>query len=274
MRGAILNEPQLVAAVGLDMSRYVQICPDSAEYPRSAAKFRVCWGDTHDKSLIYRYYSIRPELLNFRLSCQAGARRPDQLQDAQFPVPTSCGSRTTKRELERVAALRSPPPGFWEAWGNKDGEGSGGPGIVCRPPAKGPSKGRPPLNLSGVHVWEESAPAGAEPLEWFLLTSLKVPAERAADRMLNRWRGLADETRQCGSGRVRRASKHRSALGDASCLYRSGLLTSKTKTEIRDLSESGTCSVSIDSNSLASDGARPSSAVGLRRLSGPNHKTR
>ena len=60
------------------------------------------------------------------------------------------------------------------------------------PPAKGPSKGRPPVNMSVVHVWEEAAPAGAEPLEWFLLTSLEITEERAADRMLEwyrlRWR--------------------------------------------------------------------------------------
>ena len=60
------------------------------------------------------------------------------------------------------------------------------------PPSKGPLKGCEPVDMSVVHVREEPAPAGAEPLEWFLLTSLEVRGERDADRLLEwyrlRWR--------------------------------------------------------------------------------------
>ena len=59
-------------------------------------------------------------------------------------------------------------------------------------PAKGVAKGREPVDLSVVHVWEQTAPEGEEPLEWFLLTSLEVSGERDADRLLEwyrlRWR--------------------------------------------------------------------------------------
>ncbi len=59
-------------------------------------------------------------------------------------------------------------------------------------PGKGAGLGREPVELSLVHVWEESAPAGAEPLEWFLLTSLEASSERQAERVLEwyrlRWR--------------------------------------------------------------------------------------
>ena len=46
-----------------------------------------------------------------------------------------------------------------------------------------------PLRLQLVHVWEEEAPAGVEALEWFLLTTLEVSSQAAAERMLH-WYGL------------------------------------------------------------------------------------
>ena len=57
-------------------------------------------------------------------------------------------------------------------------------------PAAGRREG--PLQLQLVHVWERSAPAGVEALEWFLLTSLPVASQAAAERVLEwyrlRWR--------------------------------------------------------------------------------------
>ena len=46
-----------------------------------------------------------------------------------------------------------------------------------------------PLRLQLVHVWEKEAPAGVEALEWFLLTTLEVSSQAAAERMLH-WYGL------------------------------------------------------------------------------------
>ncbi len=56
----------------------------------------------------------------------------------------------------------------------------------------GPSRREGPLRLQLVHVWERSAPAGAEALEWFLLTSLPVASQAEAEQVLEwyrlRWR--------------------------------------------------------------------------------------
>ena len=59
-------------------------------------------------------------------------------------------------------------------------------------PSEGALKGCEPMDVSVVHVREEPAPAGPEPLEWFLLTSLEVSGARDTDRLLEwyrlRWR--------------------------------------------------------------------------------------
>ena len=55
-----------------------------------------------------------------------------------------------------------------------------------------PSGAEAPLRLQLVHVCEESAPAGSEALEWFLLTTLEVAELAHAERVLQwyrlRWR--------------------------------------------------------------------------------------
>ncbi len=55
-----------------------------------------------------------------------------------------------------------------------------------------PSGAEAPVEVQLVHVGEESAPPGVEPLEWFLLTTLEVAAVADAERMLHwyrlRWR--------------------------------------------------------------------------------------
>ena len=57
-------------------------------------------------------------------------------------------------------------------------------------PGRSPRKGPLPLQL--VHVWEEEPPEGAEPVEWYLITTLPVDSSEAAERILNwyrlRWR--------------------------------------------------------------------------------------
>ena len=61
--------------------------------------------------------------------------------------------------------------------------------VTLPAPERGPCRGRAPLDLALVHVRECDAPAGAEELEWFLLTSLPVRGKADAERML-RWYGL------------------------------------------------------------------------------------
>ena len=55
-----------------------------------------------------------------------------------------------------------------------------------------PVRSEGPLRLQLVHVWERSAGAGVEPLEWFLLTSLPVGSQAQAEQVLQwyrlRWR--------------------------------------------------------------------------------------
>ena len=55
-----------------------------------------------------------------------------------------------------------------------------------------PCPGAPPVALWVVHVREEQPPPGAEPLEWFLLTTLRVTSTADATRILQwyarRWR--------------------------------------------------------------------------------------
>ena len=59
-------------------------------------------------------------------------------------------------------------------------------------PDSSASKGQEPLELDLVHVFEEEPPPGAEPLEWFLLTSLPVRNRAQAEEILQlyrlRWR--------------------------------------------------------------------------------------
>ena len=59
-------------------------------------------------------------------------------------------------------------------------------------PSKSSCQGPGPLQLSLVHVCEESAPDNLEPLEWFLLTSLPVTSRQQALKILEwyrlRWR--------------------------------------------------------------------------------------
>ncbi len=59
-------------------------------------------------------------------------------------------------------------------------------------PAEGPERGSEPIRLNMVHVREDAAPDGAEPLEWFLLTSLPMRSRADAERILTwyrlRWR--------------------------------------------------------------------------------------
>ena len=59
-------------------------------------------------------------------------------------------------------------------------------------PSKSSCQGPGPLQLSLVHVCEESAPDNLEPLEWFLLTSLPVTSRQQALKILAwyrlRWR--------------------------------------------------------------------------------------
>jgi len=56
----------------------------------------------------------------------------------------------------------------------------------------GISRRQGPLRLQLVHVWEESAPEGVEPLEWYLLTTMPVESLEDAQRILEwyrlRWR--------------------------------------------------------------------------------------
>ena len=55
-----------------------------------------------------------------------------------------------------------------------------------------PKGGAAPVSLNLVHVREETEPANAERLEWFLLTTLRVESRQDAERVLNwyrlRWR--------------------------------------------------------------------------------------
>ncbi len=51
-------------------------------------------------------------------------------------------------------------------------------------PSKSSCQGPGPLQLSLVHVCEESAPDNLEPLEWFLLTSLPVTSRQQALKIL------------------------------------------------------------------------------------------
>ena len=59
-------------------------------------------------------------------------------------------------------------------------------------PSKSSCKGPGPLQISLVHVCEESTPDNLEPLEWFLLTSLPVTSRQQALKILAwyrlRWR--------------------------------------------------------------------------------------
>ena len=56
----------------------------------------------------------------------------------------------------------------------------------------GASRREGPLRLQLVHVWERSAAAGVEALEWFLLTTLEVGSQAQAEQVLEwyrlRWR--------------------------------------------------------------------------------------
>ena len=55
-------------------------------------------------------------------------------------------------------------------------------------PEDSPSRGERPVQLWAVHVAEEAAPTGVEPLEWLLLTSEPVRTQAAAERVLRRYR--------------------------------------------------------------------------------------
>ena len=116
----------------------------------------------------------QPKLFDGLRAAPAQARR-------MIPVMRSSARRGTRRQ--KAARLR--PARTAEAvlrWRR----------LRLPAPSGSVAKGRDPVDLSVVHVSEEPAPQGAEPLEWFLLTSLEVSGEREADRMLEwyrlRWR--------------------------------------------------------------------------------------
>ena len=127
---------------------------DEVNAERGRGHGRVALTSTDQRKASYRTAS-------FRVSCQVGARVPDQLQDDQFTVPPRGECSTGRGEWKRLAALRAPavlagkgalppdarrapPPGFSEAWGNTDrgragvatawcmGSQAAAAGIVCR----------------------------------------------------------------------------------------------------------------------------------------------
>ncbi len=71
--------------------------------------------------------------------------------------------------------------------------------MTLLPPRHDPRESRDPLTVWVVRVWEEQAPAGEEPLEWILLTSVPTTTlEQAWERVDwygHRW--LAEDYHQC-----------------------------------------------------------------------------
>lgn len=84
--------------------------------------------------------------------------------------------------------------------------------IELRPPAQ--HKDRPPLSLWVVHAQETSPPDGAEPLEWFLLTTRQIDSAAQAEECLRwyclRWR-IEDWHRVLKSGCCIEARQHKTA---------------------------------------------------------------
>jgi len=84
--------------------------------------------------------------------------------------------------------------------------------IELRPPEN--HVGKPPVKVSIVHVHEEQPPAGDVPLEWFLLTTVKVASLETAGQCLKwyclRWR-IEDFHRVLKSGCNIEDMAHRTA---------------------------------------------------------------
>ena len=64
--------------------------------------------------------------------------------------------------------------------------------VELAPPRNSDFTKEAPVRLNLVHVWEENAPEGVRPLEWFLLTTVGVRSSREAKQVLEwyrlRWR--------------------------------------------------------------------------------------
>jgi hypothetical protein len=84
--------------------------------------------------------------------------------------------------------------------------------IELPPPAY--HRDKPPVPLWIVSIAEENAPAGATPVEWFLLTTLEITAARQAEQCLEwyclRWR-IEDWHRVLKSGCQVEDLQHRTA---------------------------------------------------------------
>src|SRR5205085_3662286 len=59
--------------------------------------------------------------------------------------------------------------------------------MTLLPPGHDPRESREPLTVWVIRVWEEQAPAGEEPLEWVLLTSVPATLKPAGKRV--DWKG-------------------------------------------------------------------------------------
>jgi Transposase DNA-binding/Transposase DDE domain len=71
--------------------------------------------------------------------------------------------------------------------------------MTLLPPRHEPRAGKDPVTVCVIRVWEEQAPAGEEPLEWILVTSVPTTTlEQAWERVeWYRQRWLVEDSHQC-----------------------------------------------------------------------------
>ena len=102
-----------------------------------------------------------------------------------------------RRLSARVKASKQPP---------KDGRAARVAEVTLRyQPVALPCPGTEPVELFVVHAREQQAPPAVEPLEWFVLTTLRVTSADDATRILGwyalRWRSPAARSRNCSTTR-------------------------------------------------------------------------
>jgi hypothetical protein len=71
--------------------------------------------------------------------------------------------------------------------------------MTLLPPRREPRAGKEPLAVWVIRVWEDQAPAGEEPLEWLLLTSVPTTTLEQAWEQVGRYRQrwLVEDYHQC-----------------------------------------------------------------------------
>jgi len=64
--------------------------------------------------------------------------------------------------------------------------------VTIRPPKHGVNRGKQPITLTLIHLVEPHPPRGVDPIEWFLLTTLRVHSAKEAEQCVHwycgRWR--------------------------------------------------------------------------------------